>query len=241
MSEDLRFIKAMETLDQVRNDRGVDINGKKYSTVKDRIELFRKTFGAEYGINTSIIPCGMLENSGALVVQAQIMRGGDVVASGHAMSYYHTDEVTRTSLVEVTETNAIGRALACFGFHGGEYASANEMEAIPAKRVGADRADEVRKVRQGSKEPPRSEDERRFREDVDKQFPPSVNQYDFYVPDENDQNAVHAVFAQIDKIDYLEDLTAYYHQLAHLLEWVAPEDKDEIIASFSSRKKQLKG
>jgi hypothetical protein len=42
--------------------------------------------------------------------------------------------VNQTSAIENAETSAIGRALAALGLHGGEYASANEIDIAEAKR-----------------------------------------------------------------------------------------------------------
>jgi hypothetical protein len=41
--------------------------------------------------------------------------------------------VNTTSAVENAETSAVGRALASLGLAGGEYASSNELEAVPRK------------------------------------------------------------------------------------------------------------
>jgi hypothetical protein len=239
MTQDLRFKSILEEMDKAREEKGVDINGAKYAKVRDRIEVFRRQFGAEYGINTDVQFLNNDTSKGAVVVgKATILdsKTGVIVGSGHAMNFFMSDEVNTTSVIEVTETNAIGRALASFGLMGGEYASENEMAALPAKKEAA-----TRYVKQGTHNPPQSDKERKFREAVDKSFPPSVNQYKFTVPTVEDPEAENIVYGEIEKINDGDTLTAYYKALEHLISWVPPEVAQEIKASFAARNKQLKG
>src|SRR6478609_7020373 len=125
MSDEARFQKAIQQLNEVREQKGVDYNGKLYSTVKDRVEEFRKLFGSEFGIDTTVDYRQGFGNGSVVVANAKIVdkTTGTILASGHAMNHFGSDSVNTTSIVEVTETNAIGRALATFGLHGGEFAS----------------------------------------------------------------------------------------------------------------------
>lgn len=130
MSDAARFKEAIDKLNKVREDTGLDRNGKKYSMVKDRVEQFRIVFGSEFGIDTNVDYHHMLTNNLVVCCAKIVDRNGQILASGHAMEFYGSNEITRTSVIEAVETNAIGRALAAFGFHGGEYASGNEMEKV---------------------------------------------------------------------------------------------------------------
>lgn len=136
MSDEAKFKQAIADLNKLREERGVDINGKLYSKVIDRVEMFRSTFGAEYGIDTSVDYSRGFNRGAVIVVTAKVgdVKTGITVASGTAMCYVGSDEVTETSSIEATETAAIGRALACFGLAGGEFASANEMATIDTKK-----------------------------------------------------------------------------------------------------------
>ena len=89
-------------------------------------------FGGEYGIDTDII-----HNDGqTVVVKATVKdKDGFVVGSGLAEEIRGSSQITRTSAVEVCETSAIGRALAALGLHGGQYASANEMDGVKRKEA----------------------------------------------------------------------------------------------------------
>lgn len=127
---------ALDQIEHVRKQHGIDIDGRKYSMVKDRIEVFRNFFGFEYGIETKVDYSGGFSRGSMIVASAKIvdLNNGHVVASGHAMEWVGNGDIGTTAPIEACETSAIGRALACFGLHGGEYASANEMQAVPRKR-----------------------------------------------------------------------------------------------------------
>ncbi len=104
----------------------VDIRGKKYTQVATRVEVFRKHFGHDYAIITE-----PMEAADPLVrVRASILRIGTdeiVVATGMAEENREVGPINKTSALENCETSAVGRVLANFGLHGGEYASAGEV------------------------------------------------------------------------------------------------------------------
>lgn len=104
--------------------------GKMYLQVVHRVEAFRRTLGAEFGIDTQII----VDDGHRVVVKAVVTnRDGITVGSGMAEEIRGQGHVNTTSALENAETSAIGRALASLGLSGGEYASANEMDAVPRK------------------------------------------------------------------------------------------------------------
>jgi hypothetical protein len=104
--------------------------GKNYLEVKFRVEGFRSYFGLEYGIETELL----FADTNYVRVHALIRNGdGQVIGSGLAEERRGSNMVNKTSAVENAETSAIGRALASLGLHGGEYASANELDAVVRK------------------------------------------------------------------------------------------------------------
>ena len=104
-----------------KEKRTVDIHGKQYETVASRVERFRKE--KDYGINTVL-----LQNDETLVVMKATIKDGDrIVACGHAEEKRASSQINRTSALENCETSAIGRALACLGYIGTEFASADEV------------------------------------------------------------------------------------------------------------------
>lgn len=131
MSDIKQFHNAMELVAELNKSHGVmQRGGKQYTEVAKRVEAFRLTFGGEYGIDTDVI-----HNDGkTVIVKAVIIdKDGWVVGSGLAEEIRGSSNITKTSAVEVCETSAIGRALASLGLHGGQYASANEMDAVGRK------------------------------------------------------------------------------------------------------------
>jgi len=103
------------------NKNGVKMQGgKKYTQVVTRVEIFRRHFGLEYGIQTEIKPL----SNGVLASATVTNADGAIIGSGHA----HTTAIQKDKSIEKCETTAIGRALASCGLSGGEYATENEIE-----------------------------------------------------------------------------------------------------------------
>lgn len=102
----------------------VTIHGKEYKTVAERVDEFRKNEGFQgYGILTEIISAADL-----VQIKASIVDGNDrVVATGFAEEVRGSTNINKTSALENCETSAIGRALACIGLGGTQYATANEV------------------------------------------------------------------------------------------------------------------
>ena len=126
-----KFQTAMDFVADLNKSHGVmQRGGKQYTEVAKRVEAFRTVFGGEYGIDTEILIC----NEERVIIKATICDSNDfIVGSGLAEEIRGSSHITKTSAVEVCETSAIGRALASMGMHGGQYASANEMEGVKRK------------------------------------------------------------------------------------------------------------
>jgi hypothetical protein len=104
----------------------LDYNGKRYVAVKDRIKIFRNHY-PKHSILTEIKQYASRTGSPILILCTIMDEARNVVATGHAETTRGMGRVASDAPVEFTETKAIGRALACFGIGGGEYASAEEM------------------------------------------------------------------------------------------------------------------
>lgn len=130
--------KAVVELNEINRTHGVDMRGgKKYTMVKDRVEIFRKHFHLDLGIETFIEYCDDTFVRMKAIITERVKFGDTyhirVIGSGHAEELRGSTNVNKTSALENAETGAIGRALASIGLAGGEYASANEMEAVGRK------------------------------------------------------------------------------------------------------------
>ena len=123
--------QAMTVVAEYYKDHAIkQKGGKMYLQVVHRVEAFRRVLGAEFGIDTKII----VDDGHRVVVKAIVTnKDGITVGSGMAEEIRGQGHVNTTSALENAETSAIGRALASLGLSGGEYASANEMDAVPRK------------------------------------------------------------------------------------------------------------
>ena len=100
----------------------VNIHGKEYMTVAERINDFRAQY-KEWTIDTDLI-----SNADLIVVKCTIHNDkGHQVGSGYAEEVRGSTNINKTSALENCETSAIGRALASCGFGGTQYSSANEV------------------------------------------------------------------------------------------------------------------
>jgi len=138
MTSDIMIRQAMDRVTADPNK--INMGRKTYSTVASRIEAMRYVYGEMLRIETEILVHpehrpGVNTNESVIVVRASILDAtGAILATGHAEEVRGSNRMTETSALEVCETSAIGRALASLGLHGGEYASANEIEIAEGKR-----------------------------------------------------------------------------------------------------------
>lgn len=102
----------------------IDVKGKQYSEVAQRINAFRKLFPEGF-IRTQLIS----NESGVCVMKTEVGTGERILATGMAYEKEDSSFINKTSYIENCETSAVGRALGMLGI-GIEtsVASAEEME-----------------------------------------------------------------------------------------------------------------
>jgi hypothetical protein len=102
----------------------IDIKGKKYVLVNERLKYFRENF-KDWRLITEIIEL----TEKRVVLKANILNpNGEVVATGLACEVQGSTNVNKTSHIENCETSAWGRALANFGIGiDSSVASADEV------------------------------------------------------------------------------------------------------------------
>jgi hypothetical protein len=101
----------------------INIRGKEYQTVALRVAKFRAANPA-WTIRSEIVHI----DADQVLMRAEILdESGRLLADGFAEEWRASSQINKTSAVENCQTSAIGRALACAGFGGSEFASADEL------------------------------------------------------------------------------------------------------------------
>tara|TARA_R110000787_G_C13367140_1_gene440531 strand:- start:478 stop:1176 length:699 start_codon:yes stop_codon:yes gene_type:complete len=125
---------AMAGVASLADSDKVNLKGKTYTMVAQRVQAFRAAAGVEGQILTEVIE----QTDQRVMVKASISVWRDgawsLVANDFAEEYRNQGPVNKTSALENCCTSAIGRALSAAGLSGGEYASSFEVDnAIHAK------------------------------------------------------------------------------------------------------------
>lgn len=109
----------------------INIQGKEYVMVHERIMYFRETF-PEYRLLSTI---KKMDDEMVLFEAEIINPEGAIVANGHAFERAGSTFINKTSHIENAETSAWGRALASFGIGIEEgMASAEEVTNAQAQQ-----------------------------------------------------------------------------------------------------------
>ena len=113
--------------------RTVNIKGKEYVEVNERIKAFRDMY-PKGSIMTDIVS----NQDGICVIKAVIVVDNQIVATGHAYEKEGSTFINKTSYIENCETSAIGRALGCFGIGIDTSVASVEEVANAIKQQGGD-------------------------------------------------------------------------------------------------------
>ena len=91
----------------------INIKGKAYVEVKERLKHFRKTYQHEYGLITNVLN----HNADSILIKAEIIdkSNGFIVADGIAFEEAASSFINKGNYVENCQTSAWGRALGNFG------------------------------------------------------------------------------------------------------------------------------
>jgi len=234
-----RFIAAMTAMQQIADQVAIITKGNKsYTMVKDRIEVFRKELGDEYGIDTTV-HYKSFDHGEPVVAIAKIIKGDKVIASGHAVEFIGSSKMTEASPIEIAETSAIGRALACFGLAGGEYASQFEMEAHARKEVFVGNGPTQQNGPRGNVPPPIQRDAQQGEQETEFWLPPDDDST-WLQPDLTLNN----IIAQVEQIESAAGLSRYWSDLKGFVGAIKQESPDmlaEIKAAFATQHNTLAG
>ena len=102
----------------------VNIHGKQYATVAERLESLNNATGGDYSLESEIVKF----EDGIVVVKATLAVNG-YTYNGHAYEEIGSSQINSTSALENAETSAWGRCLAAYSMFGSstEVASADEV------------------------------------------------------------------------------------------------------------------
>lgn len=89
----------------------VNIKGKEYVEVNERVKYFRKEYGGWR------IESELLANDGGVCVFRAMIKddAGEIISTGHAFEKESSSFINKTSYIENCETSAVGRALGFLG------------------------------------------------------------------------------------------------------------------------------
>ena len=107
----------------------VNIHGKEYYTVVERLKMLKNDFKIDYSLTTDLLKC----DDKMVIVKATLSIDGNEY-TGIAEEMRNASKINKTSAVENCETSAIGRALSSAGYFGSEFCSANELENALAQQ-----------------------------------------------------------------------------------------------------------
>jgi len=122
----------------------VNIKGKEYVMVKDRVTAFREDF-PKGGISTEILDL----TDGRCVIRATVTdENGQLLGTGIAYEWEGSTNINKTSYIENCETSAVGRALGFCGYGiDDSLGSANEVaNAILQQEAMKDLATDAEKA-----------------------------------------------------------------------------------------------
>ena len=123
-----KLIEAINYISSLPDSEKVPIGKGLYVVVAKRVEVFRQHYADDAKIDTEVLSADL--ERVCMKATASIYKDGQwrVIGTGHAEEYRGANFINKTSALENCETSAIGRCLASLGIHGGEYASAFEVE-----------------------------------------------------------------------------------------------------------------
>jgi len=109
-------------LKNIINIPTVNIKGKKYSTVNERLKHLLQYF-PEARFNEEIL----FHDNERVIVKTELYIGDTIFSVGTAEEWRNSSFINKTSALENCSSSALGRCLAAFGLSGSEYASAEEL------------------------------------------------------------------------------------------------------------------
>jgi len=115
--ENINLIDAIREFSENTKDNFINIQGRKYLKVVDRLNFVRQKFGERLCVKTTTT-----YPDGLAMFQTEIFLDGKLIGTGHSKQTVKKDKE-----FEKIESVSIGRALGIAGFAGSELATFEEM------------------------------------------------------------------------------------------------------------------
>lgn len=146
MKEKLSW-EEIETVNKTMT--GLDIKGKNYNAVNERIIAFRKLMP-----NGLILPNIISDENGRVLMSCEIIdENNRLLAKAHAYENENVGFINKTSYIENCETSVIGRALGLCGFGiDNSVSSAEEVDVAIQKQellkqpISTERLDSIKEL-----------------------------------------------------------------------------------------------
>mgnify|MGYP003677611963 FL=1 len=119
----------------------VNIHGKEYRTVAERIVLLHEKLEGDCSVTTEIVSI-----DDDKVIMKSTITHGELIWTGHALEVFGSSMINKTSALENAETSSLGRALAFAGLGGEEIASADEVANAIAQQNNSSASNGVSKT-----------------------------------------------------------------------------------------------
>ena len=131
MSEDYnqdRLLGAVKNMADLPDKNKVNIRGKLYAEVHTRVQAFREAYGQSGRIISTLHVADETKVLTETAVSVFVDGSWRLIGNDFAEEFRGASMVNKTSAVENCLTSSIGRALACCGLSGGNYASFDEVD-----------------------------------------------------------------------------------------------------------------
>ena len=147
--------------DKTLKSKAIDIHGKKYVEVKERVNYFNKTY-PNGAIHTRLV-----SSTGIFIVKAIVipdMENPKRLFTGYSQaSFNDKGDANKTAPLEVAETSSVGRALAFMGIGViDSVASADEMRKVSTYHSGVSEAHRGTTAPQGGDLEPATHEQMKF-------------------------------------------------------------------------------
>ena len=129
MSEDYnqdRLLGAVKNMADLPDKNKVNIRGKLYAEVHTRVQAFREAYGQSGRVISTLHVADETKVLTETAVSVFVDGSWRLIGNDFAEEFRGASMVNKTSAVENCLTSSIGRALACCGLSGGNYASFDE-------------------------------------------------------------------------------------------------------------------